>query len=443
MATASNDHLAQDLGSMSPLYSDSEDDKSAASVGQSILKLKTEEQQRDLQFCPDSPSQASSASCAAESSIDRVYTFSFESGELDSDCSVHCFSDGQDEQIEWQPNKRPRNSSAEVQEIQIVSPEDVARDNIDVPLPTNVDVGIQPLLLSDLPNEMEIQELVRKYVPNSTLKPKGFQFDVNHLDALDGIRSKEDNEVDHLLLPARVEGGNENYYSGEKKFSQSLQEMGDSLPQSARTQARGVYKSRTYDDDQSKNDPRDPFLGGVANSMVFQTLQAYIPLQESLKPVVLLLIQIELSISTTSVVKRACSIVQETLESTPRPLDARVVMGTIFESLVQKLGCVVDLDRIFQASAQGFHAGDSCNIFFQPRSIPTPLFCGYRRDKIRSHRFVPTMMQLAIAYGVHHANKVKRRRMPLEAFLKQASTDLETMSDAELEGIWNTLVGLY
>lgn len=463
----SNDNLVQLMGCASHPYPShshpSEDDKVVAPAGRSILKLGSCDRSKHLPFCRDSPRDTSSV--ATLTKIDMVNTFSFESAEPDDDYILPVFEDVEDEQIEWQPTKRTRIHSTDFQEFHIVSPEEVSRDIIDFPVPNDTDVGIQSMLLNDLPNEVDFQDEIWANLPGSTLENKTarVQFDANSkdsgfLDMLDRIQSTENDVVDHFLLPTTVDG-NEESNKVKKVRRQSRKKKSDSLSQKVRRQSRkkkcesvsqsvrtkpiGASKVKADDHVQSDDKTGNPFPGGAENSIVFQTLRDCVPMQDSLKPVVHLLLHIELSQSSREVVKRACRIVKETLKDGRAPLDGRELMGKIFESLVEKLGSLIDLDSVFQASAKELHGGEAYNIFFEPRRIRSEPLVGDGRSVVSSHRPVPSMIQLAIAFGVHHAKNVKQRRMPLQTFLKHASADLESKSNDELVGLWNNLVGLY
>mmetsp|Transcript_24483 Transcript_24483/g.67639 ORF Transcript_24483/g.67639 Transcript_24483/m.67639 type:complete len:488 (-) Transcript_24483:1357-2820(-) len=280
--------------------------------------------------------------------------------------------------------------------------------------------------------------------------------------------------------------------------------------------------SEMMDGNEISKIPRD-----LLCSEVYKLLRPSLPLPESLRAVLCLLLHMEYWSSSTIItscervvlLKSACSTVNDKLlgrkeDATPShgsKTNANTgtikigkksqdnISGKVIDALVERLGSSVDLAILFQASAETnndlaaakdnrldifFHdtvnddtsdkqvqqhqlrvttTGDANTQFF---AIPiSAVYNGYTGHYSKtctkvceSHDececrsdFTPTMLQLAVAFGVHHyrmstdhdLSSSNSRSMTLEDFVKRVSDDLDFLDENKKKYYWNTLVKVW
>lgn len=227
----------------------------------------------------------------------------------------------------------------------------------------------------------------------------------------------------------------------------------------------------------------------TAPRIIFCYLEHQIPLPECLRPVVRLLLEMEASVPHPSIVQDACKIVVDALLLRQSKRNLHDLSGKIFSDLATKLGTSVDLNSLFQTSAQPQALGPSndprldVETYFrqcgetsnqnqqhpvdeQPQSqLYTDSSVHYHGKNFHSqsalaiqqpkHPFVPNPLQLAVAYGAHHAGRLMAngdtshhnqngRTAPgfttssLMDFVDGACSDMEDMTDVDKALLWQT-----
>jgi hypothetical protein len=283
------------------------------------------------------------------------------------------------------------------------------------------------------------------------------------------------------------------------------------------------FQSETRLDELDNNDKESSTMTNDADSTtltlhnvdlhvgeVYRVLKPLLPLDESLEPILLLLLYMELISSTStstidkSVVKYACEVVYGKLEpltnnNNNNNEDVQQIKGDIVETLINALGSTA-VAIPFQASVQTSDDQDLNKkihqIFFQQleinnndnnngllsaaqttaiaisrsssaeteiievgRSQLLELVTATKstegtstrnsshyddyddalpttHENKNSKKFVPTLLQVAIAYGASYCPQT----MTLEEFVKNSLEKLQSMDTIQLENLWNDMV---
>jgi len=161
--------------------------------------------------------------------------------------------------------------------------------------------------------------------------------------------------------------------------------------------------------------------GSIGNSEVYRVLRPLLPLDESLKAILLLLLHMEWSSSSSllsmsidkSVVKDACEIVYQTLDPSRRILrkeaqavkftKEQILFGDIVDNLIEKMGSTVDFAILFQASARANNdqvVNDKIQIFFQQQQ---------KENDIDINNRISVLQPAATPYDLSRTETVERR----------------------------------
>lgn len=238
--------------------------------------------------------------------------------------------------------------------------------------------------------------------------------------------------------------------------------------------------------------------GNLRETFVYKQLRPSLPLPGSVGPILCLLLHMELSsMIDGTIMTQACEIVAEQwkedgngIRSTDKSgRKVQNIAGRIVDKLVHNLGPQVDLPVLFQVSAQIYNnfaaaRDDRLSIFFRQEvdlsetletesqvlddmaSCATNVETDFGRisGKKRKEResgqdeneeissknrteFVPTVLQLAIAYGVNYPTNensdFESGRMSLEKFVEKKSRQLQCMGPIERSNAWNHLIKIW
>lgn len=259
-------------------------------------------------------------------------------------------------------------------------------------------------------------------------------------------------------------------------------------------------ESCDVDDDDDHTAISDTIIQcNLRETYVYKHLRPLLPLPDSFGPILCLFLHLEFSSTiSTTILTQACEIVNEQWhkekERSSIAMDNKKgiqnISGKIVDELVEHLGPIVDLPILFQASAQTLNRlspanedEDGLSIFHQtdpnaPKtesqdgddaevgpcnlngSIGEECTSGHKRksrtnddaeeEKLTSKKrvvFVPTMLQLAVAYGANHSKvdgiSFGGKKPSLEEFVEKTTRRLQAMDSTERGQKWNDLVGLW
>lgn len=167
---------------------------------------------------------------------------------------------------------------------------------------------------------------------------------------------------------------------------------------------------------------------GIANGYVYDQLRPILPLPKALKPVVAMILEMEASGSPQSTIADACTIVKGTMRAVQPGLDGQTICGMLFESMATKLGTSVDLNACFVKSIKSgiIESPEVHKVFFKDSKVEV---------RVNPPPFVPTNLQLAVAYGFYYAQEAKASG--LEKFVVGASYDIiHRMTEDDKERFW-------
>ena len=257
-----------------------------------------------------------------------------------------------------------------------------------------------------------------------------------------------------------------------------------------------------YHNVRSVND--DLAMCNLYDTYVHKQLRSSLPLPKSFRPILCLLLHMEFSSTIHGkVLKQACETFNEQWKGATCGLysirvdserDVQNVSGKIVDNFVETLGPLVDFPALFQASAQTYSnlatatENDRLSIFFQTqtdaresketesqdledvaihlcasnKSTGRECTSGRKRktrtsddeddddEKLSSQKreeFVPTVLQLAIAYGARHSaledGLPEYGQMRLEEFTKKMSNRFQCMGPIERRNEWNDLIEVW
>lgn len=241
----------------------------------------------------------------------------------------------------------------------------------------------------------------------------------------------------------------------------------------------------------------------ICETYVYKQLWSSLPLPESFRPILYLLLHMEFSSTIHgTVLKHACEIINEqwkqeeardelcTTTSKRRSSNGRNIQnisGKIVDKLVGTLGPRIDLPVLFKASAQTYNnlaatdEDDRLSIFFRKgisaskpektelqainddmaiKSSAGYVYPAGQKRKVWTNdnadddekiafkknriEFVPSVLQLGIAYGANYYSTddvIKSDQvMSLEYFVKTTSSHLQCMDPMEQKKEWNTMM---
>ncbi|KAL3905885.1 MAG: hypothetical protein SGILL_009499 [Bacillariaceae sp.] len=178
-------------------------------------------------------------------------------------------------------------------------------------------------------------------------------------------------------------------------------------------------------------EPLQDSAASLKTTQVYQALQPFLPLPELLTPIINVILLMEHSNEQAVFVQKACNIVVEVIQLLNPGENDKIVSGEIFERIVKTIGPSIDIAGYFAKARSGDHIDESAvqDVFFKEydRVVCTP-------------SFVPTNIQLALAYGAVHAKTA--RRMKLEDFVTTAATTFSSMTGNEKAALWNSTARL-
>ena len=266
------------------------------------------------------------------------------------------------------------------------------------------------------------------------------------------------------------------------------------------------YKTPLPPERSPQNIPKDgpsnfhSIASNLCDTCVYKNLWPSLPLPGSFGPILCLLLHMELSPKIhQAIVTQACEIVNEQWKEHAKGLcsmassgrEIQNISGNIVDKLVETLGPLVDLPVLFHASAQIYNdftdsEDDRLSIFFlknieseaeetelqvvddgmakKPWASNVATDCECTASKKRKARasneddsektcekirtvFVPTVLQLAIAYGANYSTiengHIKSGQMSLEKYVVEKSSQLQCMEPTERSDAWNDMVKVW
>jgi hypothetical protein len=154
------------------------------------------------------------------------------------------------------------------------------------------------------------------------------------------------------------------------------------------------------------------------------------PFSESMKPIIRILLYLEQTTTEKEVVQEAFDIVQNLYDQHKGgEATMKLLTGSIFESLVEKLGHKVDLASVLQA-AQSLES-PILERYFLHKQAP--------RKPRPSKPFFPTLLQIAVAYGAY-ASKMSSDMNDMEEFVQRGAKAVGSMNAAEKIEFWKSIV---
>jgi hypothetical protein len=174
----------------------------------------------------------------------------------------------------------------------------------------------------------------------------------------------------------------------------------------------------------------------LQRTTVYHKLQFLLPLPLALKPIVNFLLVMESSDESPAVLGCACDIVVNSIKTIPSSKNDKYLRGEIFESLTRHLASSADMDGHFQESASNDLIDDEMvhEIFFgqdgavKKKANAVGIFG-------KNPSFAPSLLQLAVAYGVLHAKSLTK--MSMEEFVVDATKTLAGMTEHEQKAFWD------
>jgi hypothetical protein len=166
------------------------------------------------------------------------------------------------------------------------------------------------------------------------------------------------------------------------------------------------------------------------DGLVYAMLKPILPLPKAIKPIVTMLLMMETSGAPPMAIADACSIVKATMRAVQPGLSGQMICGMMFDGMGAKLGSSVNLHHFFLASTNsGLNDDPEVDRFFLNESDD------FEPVQDEKPQFIPTNLQLAVAYGYYYANHAKT--YGLERFVENASVDIiERMSVEDKKELW-------
>ncbi|KAG7369060.1 hypothetical protein IV203_031803 [Nitzschia inconspicua] len=182
-------------------------------------------------------------------------------------------------------------------------------------------------------------------------------------------------------------------------------------------------------DEKKKTASPKEYVGSFVNGQVYGLLKPVLPLPLELKPIILMLLEMEESGAPQAAIADACKVVKSTIRAMEPGVCGQTICEMIFVEICSNSGLSIDWHTYFKKAAKS-----EFNDCFEVEQV----FLHAQGGEIRISPppFIPTNLQLAVAYGVYYANEAKKFGM--EHFVQGASLDInERMSPADKEAFWN------
>ena len=162
-----------------------------------------------------------------------------------------------------------------------------------------------------------------------------------------------------------------------------------------------------------------------------KNFQLHGPFPEEMKPIIRVLLYLAQTSTDRDVVKKVFGIVQNCYDEHGREgAKVQKVTGAIFQSLVSQLGQKLDLASLLQKS----------DTFTSPELeayiVSKEEVCMEPTEK----SFVPTLLQLAVAYGYHRSKTNPEQMNDFEDFVCNGASDVICMTPIEKVRFWKSVV---